>query len=408
MNTYDIIVVGGGLAGLSAVSSIAQESDASIALIEAHGIGSNNPTPLTFPDVLDRFGLSDHVRSRYRRFTFHSPLGNVSSHAYDWAALVALDYRSACDELLCRAQEAGRVTVVHDVASALQRGAGGRWQVHTAAGATLATPLLIDASGRGMFANRALSLAGPRLFSHCFGQVFEGCAGHDPEEAFFLAPAERFGDGGGWFYPLDRDRVSFGYATLSTTGSYPAGLVRQRYERARREFAPYAEWLAGARAQHDETGTIPVIPVRRFVYDGLMLVGDAAGQATIWTCMGSEPALVAGQWAGQAAVEAHRSGDFSRRTLGSYQRQWDQAYRRIYRQGAWLAAVIWERDEMGWNRDIPLFQGLTSEQMLARLRANWPQLPWWKVALIRAYDWAGRLRRRLVARSGLGQRRAAS
>jgi flavin-dependent dehydrogenase len=58
-------------------------------------------------------------------------------------------------------------------------------------------------------------------------------------------------------------------------------------------------------------GVIPVCPPRRFVYDGLMLIGDAAGQATIWSCMGSEPALIAGQLAGQAAIEAQRRKDYS-------------------------------------------------------------------------------------------------
>lgn len=403
---YDIVVVGGGLAGLAAVVAIVQESDAAIALVEARGIGSNNPTPMTFIDVVEQFGLGDYVQGCYRQFTFHSSLGNRSTHVYDVPALVTFDYRSACVELLRRAQAAGNVTIVSDTASHLQRVANDHWQIHTAAGQTMTTPLLIDASGRGLFATQALNLPRPRMYSHCFGQILAGCVVPDPEEAFFLAPSDHFGNGGGWFYPLGDGRVSFGYATLSTAAAYPQQVVQERFFRARYEFAPYVDWLTNARIDHVEMGTIPVCPPRRFAYDGLMLVGDAAGQATIWSCMGSEPALVSGQLAGQAAADAYRGQDYSLATLRSYQRQWDRAYYRIYRQGALLVPVSWGQGEIIWNQQISLFQQLNSQQMLARLRSNWPLLPWWKVVFIRAYDWAGRIRRGLVGRirRGWGKR----
>jgi len=305
VNTCDVAIIGAGLAGLSAAVTIAQGSDAQITIIEKGGVGSNNPTPLTFVDVVERFGLEDHVIGRYRRFTFHSSLGNKSSHTYDVSPLVALDYRGVCEELLRRARKAGKIELVLDRASRLQRMADGRWLVHIADGLDIAASLLIDASGRALFATGVLGLPRPRMFSHCFGQNLDRAA-PDPEEVFFLAPSDRFGDGGGWLYPLADGRVSFGYATLSTTLDYPRQTVQERYYRAMREFAPYSSWLADAQSDHVEMGTIPVCPPRRFVYDGLVLVGDAAGQATIWSCMGTEPALVGGQLAGIAAIWAHR------------------------------------------------------------------------------------------------------
>ena len=405
MRSYDVVIVGAGLAGLSAAVAMATGSDAAIALVERRGIGSNSPTPLTFVDVVKRFDLGGYVSGRYRRFTFHSPLGNRSSHAYDEPVLAALDYSGACAELLRRGHAAGDITVISTAASGLQRGGDGHWQVHTAAGKTITTPLLIDASGRGSFATRALGLPGPRMFSHCYGQVLGGCAVPDPEESFYLAPSDRFGDGGGWLYPLSDGRVSFGFAMLSADADYPRQALQERYHRALHEFPPYAEWLVGAHVDHVERGTIPICPPRRFVYDGLMLVGDAAGQATIWTCMGSEPALVSGELAGRAASKAYHRQDYSRVTLQSYQWQWDRAYRRIYRQGALLAPVSWGQGEISWNKQIPLVQQLDSQQMLARLRTNWPLLPWWKVAFIRGYDWAGRVRRSLANRIGSAWRR---
>jgi len=393
---YDVVIIGAGLAGLSTAATIAFTTDAAIAIVEERGIGSNNPTPLTFADVTERFDLDKHVIGRYRQYTFHSPLGNRSSHSYDTHPLVTLDYRGACDELFWRSQMAGNVGLISSRAIDLKRTADGNWQVRLAAGQVVTTPLLIDASGRQAFATRNLGLPAPRMFSHVFGQSFSGGTVPDSEEAFFLAPCDRFGDGGGWLYPFAEKRISFGYATLSNHSEYPGALTKQRYDRALAEFAPYTKWLASAQPGHTESGTIPICPPRRLVYDGLMLVGDAAALATIWSCMGVEPALISGQLAGHAAIEACRRRDYSAAKLGSYQKQWEQANRRIYRQGLLLASASWRQGEVSWNNQIPLVQQLTPEQMLARLRVNWPLLPWWKIAFIMIHDWAGRTRRSLT------------
>jgi flavin-dependent dehydrogenase len=113
--------------------------------------------------------------------------------------------------------------------------------------------------------------------------------------------------------------------------------------------------------------------------------------------MGTEPALVSGHLAGTVAAEAYRQRDYSVRLLGSYQRLWDNTYGRTYRQGALLAPVMWRRTEADWDQQIPLLRRLSSEQMVARLRANWPFSQWRQAAFIRAYYEAGRVRHGVMA-----------
>ena len=36
-----------------------------------------------------------------------------------------------------------------------------------------------------------------------FFQLLKNCTVPDPEEAYFLAPSEEYGDGGGWVYRVD-------------------------------------------------------------------------------------------------------------------------------------------------------------------------------------------------------------
>lgn len=392
---FDVVIVGAGLAGCTAAWTIASHSRARIGLVERRGIGSNNPTPLTFTDVLGSYQLEDCAIGYYRQFTFHSPLGNRSSHVFDGQPLVALDYRNACEKLVRNARRSENLTLLITTASGLIF-QGRKWKISLTDGRQLQTPLVIDASGRGLFSSRALNLPRPKEFSHCYGARFSHCPVPDPQEVFFFAPSIAYGNGGGWLYPLDGERVSFGFASLGRSPTLPAGDLKVNLRRAVSDFKPYADWLEGAALDYIEAGSIPIYPLRRFVYDSLLIVGDAAGQATIWSCMGSATALEAGQLAGEAALAGFIKNDFSAALLQQYQKQWDKRNREIYRRNAWIAPTVWSQSEASWNRQIPLLKQLTPDQMVERLRINWPVPSVLQAIFIRVVDLAGRIRRGML------------
>lgn len=392
-----IVIIGAGLAGTSAAAEIAASQTVRISVIERLRVGSNHTTPMTFAEVPGQFGLEDCIIGRYRQFTFHSHLGAKTTHTYESTSLIALDYERACQMLLARAQASGHVELLHASASRLQR-QNNHWLVQLANGETLSADLIIDASGRGLFSHKALGIARPKEFSHCYGAILTGVQVPDPSEALFLAPASEYGDGGGWIYPLEGNRVSFGYASLSTIPQLPTRLLMERFRRALDGFEPYATQMRNADWERAEVGSIPIYPLRRLVADGLLIIGDAAGQATIWSCMGSAVALEAGQLAGQAASQAVLTHDFSMKTLNVYQRNWDNRHRHIYRNNAIWAPVTWGMSPAEWNRQIPRLTALTPPQMIERLRTNWPVPPLPVALWLRAYDIAGRARRGLVKR----------
>jgi flavin-dependent dehydrogenase len=393
---WDVIVVGGGLAGLSAAATLAADGGPRVLLVERLGLASNLTTPMTFADVPARYGLERAVTARYRGFVFHSPLGNRSQHDFAAPELVALDYGQA-GTLLWERAHAGGVILRRAAALGLQRDRRG-WLVRLSDGATVHAPLLLDASGRALFTHRALGLPAPRQFSHCYGLLLENCPAPDPELAYFLAPSARYGSGGGWFYPLDGGRASFGYAELSTDRVFPSRRLQAGFRRALAEFQPYADWARRGRVRRVEVGSIPIFPLRRLAYDGLVIAGDAAGQATIWSCMGSAAALEAGELAAAAVRDAWQAGDPSAARLAAYTRGWDARHRRTYRHNGWIAPVSWSMSDAQWNAQIPRLTGLSGAQMVARLRENWPVPTLAQVAFVRLYDLAGRLRRGLVRR----------
>jgi flavin-dependent dehydrogenase len=394
----DVLIVGAGMAGLSAALTILKNSPARLVILEAHHVGSNNPTPLTFSETIAQFGLELHVKASYRRFTMLSPSGSHATHTFATEALVALDYGAACETLFTRCQQAGDVPLLIERANNLLRQPDGTWEITTSKGNTIHTPLVLDASGRGLFSTQALGLPGPKLFSHSLGNLLTGVQAPDHEQAYYLIPTQEFGSGGGWFYPLQGNKASVGIAFLSPEVRFPGKKAKVLLSQALNGFPQVCDWLANAQIGEPEAGSIPIFPPRKFILHGLMRIGDAAGQATIWDCMGSEMALIGGDMAGQAAIQSIRQNDYSVGTLSQYQKAWDQQYRAIYRQAELTAPLVWRCNDDDWERNLHGLQQLTSDQMLARLRWNWPQLPLWQIYFILAYDWAGRTRRGLVKR----------
>ena len=130
--------------------------------------------------------------------------------------------------------------------------------------------------------------------------------------------------------------------------------------------------------------------VEQMTGDGVMLVGDAAGQLIPVTGAGVHAGIVAGRIAGEVAAEAVQSGDVSRRTLREYEVryavEWGERIRKSRRVVEMLdrfgdedlntlAEVITERDI------LDLANGRNTTRVLARLLRRAP-LKIMKMALI--------------------------
>jgi digeranylgeranylglycerophospholipid reductase len=389
----DIAIVGGGLAGLSAALTIATESDARVILID-RVIGSNRSLPLTFLDTIRQFGLEDSILARYHSFAMHTRTGKQALRRFASAPLVALDYGAACRQLYSRLETSVDFTHLPTQAKRLEHNPG-QWRIGLRDGSDVACPLVIDASGAAHFTARQLGHPTTSRYSHSYGKILAGC--HVPMDqkdvAFFLTGNPRHGNGGGWFYPLKARRVSFGFAQLTNSSRFPRRECRLGFERALHEFYPYAEVVQGASPEDVHVGSIPIGPVKRLVYDGLMLVGDAAGQATPWACMGAEPALLNGQLCGHVAASARRERDFGRSRLRGYETAWKARNGDGYRKAVMLANLEWQRGEEAWDHTVHSLDRMSGSEMLDSLRYNTPHFPlpliWWLLV----YDRLGLIRR---------------
>lgn len=369
---YDVGIVGAGLAGLSTALSVCHDQDVTLILIERRKIGDPKKTsPFTFPDVMEKHKLTDAVIQSYRRFTYRSPCGNSATFEFPEPAFVTLDYEQACKNLLQRIEKHGNAEILENTEVT-------RFEVTNNSSSIrlslddreVKVNVLVDASGKEFLAAKALHLALPSYYSHAYGQVLQKCEIEDPNEMHILA-GKRYGNGGGWFYPVDTTTARFGVATVTRSKKYPSAVVRSNFLRACKNFHPYSDFVKNAKRVRPEFGTIPIGPLKRFVHDKILLVGDSAGQATPWYCEGIRPALESGTMCGKAISKACRESNHLRKRLKEYETEWTAKYGYSYRMAMRRSFYQWFRSQEEWNEGVERNRLLSPMEMVAKVRHGW-------------------------------------
>lgn len=138
----------------------------------------------------------------------------------------------------------------------------------------------------------------------------------DPRECQYHIGQELAPGGYAWFFPKGPDKANVG--CVITVPQEDQGRSAQSYLNAFVE-----KNYPGASTLAMNLGGIPVGGTLKQVVDnGLMLVGDAAHQAEPLTGGGINLAMFAGDMAAQVAADAIRAGNWSRRALEPYRKQW--------------------------------------------------------------------------------------
>lgn len=169
---FDVAIIGAGLAGLSAAKEIVGENDLSVAIIEGRGIGSNNPSPLTFIEVAEEHGLIDCVREKYSCFSFHNINGSSISHIFSSDALIVLDYKQACKDMFSLIMDRKHnIECIDQMAVNLYSGPT-NITIQLKNGRSIFAKIVIDASGSSQFVNKQFGLLNKSYYSHVYGAYF--------------------------------------------------------------------------------------------------------------------------------------------------------------------------------------------------------------------------------------------
>jgi digeranylgeranylglycerophospholipid reductase len=369
----DVLVVGGGPAGLAAAEAAAK-TGARVAVLERQkeiGYPVHTSGGSWISDMR-ALGIPADLYYPIRRVTFLSP-NRQARFSYDEPVCCVLDVRGVYQHLAARAVAAGATLhpnspvegpIVEDgrVAGVIakdHRNRAGRWRAR----------VVVDASGFSCtLATRTGMHAGYRRYG--YGAEYDLYApSYDPDELYLIMGSQVAPTGYAWAFPRGKGRVRLGVGVLRPDTEADA---REYLDSFAQRLPTLAPAFAGASPLEYHTGLFPSEGVApRFVGEGLIATGDAAGHGSTLVGEGIRFAIYSGQMAGAVAGEAIKANDASAAYLARYERQWRARFGREMEISYLVNQRITAWSDASWDDGVAMLGRVTPAQAAQLLRGDY-------------------------------------
>ncbi len=368
----DVLIVGGGPAGLAAAEAAASKGVSVLALERQNEIGYPIHTSGgSWIQDMRALGIPEHLYHPITSVFFVTPQREVALR-YNPAVACVIDVRGVYQHLAGRAVAAGAaVRVRHTAEQTLVedgRVAGITVKNHQGERTEVRAAVTIDASGfsRHLSVRTGMSQAFHR---YGYGAEYDLYAPHYPQDELYLVMGSRFAPRGyAWAFPRGNGRVRLGVGVVHPDCDDDARLY---LDRIMRELPQFAGKFKNASPIEYHTGLFPSEgPVASFSRDGLLLAGDAAGHGSTLVGEGIRFAIYAGQMAGAVAAEAVKCGDSSAAYLKRFDRQWRARFGRDMDIAYMINKRITTYSDEQWDGALDLMKRLTPAQIAQALRGD--------------------------------------
>jgi digeranylgeranylglycerophospholipid reductase len=380
---FDIAVVGGGPAGLSAAYSAAKEG-AKVVLFEkdqsiAHCIRTSG---VTWISEMERLGIPSKFYNPIQNYRFVSPSNDVLITG-DVSKSCVLDIRAMYQHLsILAVKEGAQLKVKSNVIDVIKDG-------HRVVGVRASTPegmltvrstLVIDASGFSTSVGRKAGMAS-NWKRYGVGAEYECYCDNIDSTTWVLMVGQKYSDAGyAWVFPLSPNRVRIGVGIGRPESN--AEPLEKLHKIIEKRFKPL-DTIGQGKLQPLELhyGFIPNQGVRRnSIADGLIMVGDSAGQSNPLVLEGIRYAIEFGRLAGKVGADS-LSQNSDKESLVEYERSWktkieSKIQSALKVQMRWLALTDEE-----WDKEIEILRDMTVREFLDFIKADFTKVNMMKLAV---------------------------
>jgi digeranylgeranylglycerophospholipid reductase len=371
-NYADVIIVGGGPAGLSAAESAAKQGINVVVLERQKEIGYPIHTS-GGSWISDMVALTIPPRLYHpvNKIIFISPQ-NSCKFVYPIPVCCVLDVRGVYQYLAGRAVAAGAhifpASPVEGPIITNGRVVGVKGKNSSNEPVEWQAPVTIDCSGySSTLATRASLHEGYRRYG--YGAEWDLYAPNYPQDELYLLVGSHVAPSGyAWAFPHGENRVRLGVGVIRPDVNVDARDYLLTFTERIPQLAPL---FKDSSPIEYHTGLFPSEGMmRHFVMDGLMTAGDSAGHGSTLVGEGIRFAIYAGQMAGKVASESAKRGNTSASALSEFDHVWRSRFGRnlevVLRINKHIAAYTDEQ----WNSGLETLKCLTPQQAADAIRGD--------------------------------------
>lgn len=367
----DILVVGGGPAGLSAAFVAAKRGLKVIVCEKDKSIAQNIRTSgVSWIDEIRKLGLPDSLYNPIKNFNFISPSNEITIHGKDYQSCV-LDVRQTYRHLANLASTEGAEIMISTNVFQTKKDKN-----HKLSGIIakqnedildISCNLIIDASGFNSFIARNLGFV-KKWERYGIGCEYECYCENLDVETWTLMVGKIYSPAGyAWVFPTSKNHARIGVGVARPESQEDPTIILHNL--LKNKIKPLNE-MGKIKPLEYHRGFIPNQGGRECsVFDNLILVGDAAGQSNPLVLEGIRHAIEFGRLAGEVGANSIEKNS-TRESLLEYERIWKKKISSKIESSLRVQSRWLKFEDDDWNKELDIIKEMSVDELLDFVRGD--------------------------------------